>query len=201
MKAWLIGLPVEARWIAVTCGAVIALVVVLVFSNAAGVMFGALRDISQHEPRIARMLGYESVAGDLQDAKKETQRRVASFAYLKDDDTNKAGALLQQTLRSSAEDAGLTVVGSQLAVLESDAEADEDLAGPASKFERLSVTLTLDGPPMALDAFLLTVEQHEPMLAVTSIDIQRKRKSRREKRDTFEFLSVRLRIVALRSPL
>ena len=69
--------------------------------------------------------------------------------------------------------------------------------GPASQFDRLSVTLTVDGPPMALDAFLLTVEQHEPMLAVTSIDIQRKRQSRREKRDTFEFLSVRLRVVAL----
>ena len=87
--------------------------------------------ISQHEPRIARMLGYESVASDLQDAKKETQRRVASFAYLRDDDTNKAGALLQQTLRSSAEDAGLTVAGSQLSVLEADAEAEEELAwGP-----------------------------------------------------------------------
>ena len=201
MRSWLIGLPVEARWVAVTCAALITIVLALALSNATSMVFEALRDVSQYEPRIARMLGYEAVASDLQDAKKETQRRVASFAYLRADDSNKAGALLQQTLRSSAEDAGLTVAGSQLSVLEADAEAEEDPVGAASQFDRLSVTLTVDGPPMALDAFLLTVEQHEPMLAVTSIDIQRKRQSRREKRDIHEFLSVRLRVVALRSQL
>ena len=99
-------------------------------------------------------------------------------------------------MRGFAEDAGLTVAGSQVAVTvpESGGEAGES----ETLFERLSVDLSLDGPPIALDAFLVAISQHTPALATVSIDVQRKRRSRGDGSDTFEFLSVRLSVVALK---
>ena len=103
---------------------------------------------------------------------------------------------MQQTLRGFAEESGLTVVGSQLAV--SAAQDIDDQENEVALFDQLAVELSLDGPPIALDAFLVAVSQHSPSLATVSIDIQRKRRSRRDGDETREFLTVRLRVVALR---
>ena len=111
-------------------------------------------------------------------------------------DANTAGARLQQTLRGFAEESGLIVVGSQLAIISP--EDSDDQGGADGLFDQLAVDLSLDGPPLALDAFLLAVSQHTPALATVSIDIQRKRRSRRDGKETLEFLTIRLRVVALR---
>ena len=142
------------------------------------------------------MLGYEATAQELQTAAREFERALDGLAYPGSEDANAAGARLQQTLRGYAEDAGLTVVGSQLAVVtpEGADNGDED----EELFDQLAVDLSLDGPPIALDAFLVAVSQHTPALATVSVDIQRKRWSRRDGDAKFEFLTVRLRVVALR---
>jgi len=88
------------------------------------------------------------------------------------------------------------VVGSQLAVITPEETDDPD--EEESLFDQLAVDLSLDGPPIALDAFLVAIAQQSPALTTVSIDIQRKRRSRREGKATLEFLTVRLRVVALR---
>ena len=123
-------------------------------------------------------------------------RALDGLAYPRADDANATGARLQQTLRGFAEEAGLTVVGSQLAV--SAAQDIDDQEKEVGLFDQLAVELSLDGPPIALDAFLVAVSQHSPALATVSIDIQRKRRSRRDDDETRDFLTVRLRVVALR---
>jgi len=196
MKAWFDQLPTEARWVigaALACfaGAVLALLV-----EVTGILIDSTQDIGRHKPRIARMLGYEATAQELQTAAREFERALDGLAYPGSEDANAAGARLQQTLRGYAEDAGLTVVGSQLAVVtpEGADNGDED----EELFDQLAVDLSLDGPPIALDAFLVAVSQHTPALATVSVDIQRKRWSRRDGDAKFEFLTVRLRVVALR---
>ena len=90
------------------------------------------------------------------------------------------------------------MVGSQLAIISPEDDEDDEDDGADGLFDQLAVDLSLDGPPLALDAFLVAVSQHSPALATVSIDIQRKRRSRREGNETLEFLTIRLRVVALR---
>ena len=196
MRAWFEQLPTEARWVigAALGGLVILLMAFLIKVSSS--LLESLQQSSRHEPRIARMLGYEATAQELQAAAQEFSRALDELAYDGADDANATGARLQQTLRGFAEESGLTVVGSQLAV--SVAQDIDDQENEVALFDQLAVELSLDGPPIALDAFLVAVSQHSPSLATVSIDIQRKRRSRRDGDETREFLTVRLRVVALR---
>ena len=196
MRAWFEQLPTEARWV---IGAALGSFVILLMAfliKVSSSLLESLQQSSRHEPRIARMLGYEATAQELQAAAQEFSRALDELAYDGVDDANATGARLQQTLRGFAEESGLTVVGSQLAV--SAAQDIDDQENEVALFDQLAVELSLDGPPIALDAFLVAVSQHSPSLATVSIDIQRKRRSRRDGDETREFLTVRVRVVALR---
>ena len=196
MRIWFEQLPTEARGvIGVTLSFVVILVMALLLEVSTSLV-DSLQQSGRHEPRIARMLGYEATAQELQAAAEEFSKALDGLAYPAADDANATGARLQQTLRGFAEESGLTVVGSQLAV--STAKDIDDQENEVDLFEQLAVELSLDGPPIALDAFLVAVSQHSPALATVSIDIRRKRRSRRDGDDTREFLTVRLRVVALR---
>ena len=196
MRIWFEQLPTEARGV---IGATLSFVVILVMALLIEVstsLVDSLQQSGRHEPRIARMLGYEATAQELQAAAEEFSKALDGLAYPAADDANATGARLKQTLRGFAEESGLTVVGSQLAV--STAKDIDDQENEVDLFEQLAVELSLDGPPIALDAFLVAVSQHSPALATVSIDIRRKRRSRRDGDETREFLTVRLRVVALR---
>ena len=196
MRAWFEQLPTEARWvIGATLGGLMVLVMTALLKVSASLL-DSLQQSGRYEPRIARMLGYEATAQELQVAAQAFSRALDGLAYPRADDANATGARLQQTLRGFAEEAGLTVVGSQLAV--SAAQDIDDQEKEVGLFDQLAVELSLDGPPIALDAFLVAVSQHSPALATVSIDIQRKRRSRRDDDETRDFLTVRLRVVALR---
>jgi hypothetical protein len=196
IKAWFEGLPTEARWVS---GGAIGMVLVLlatVIFHMAALTLDNVRATARLEPRIARMLGYEASAAELEMGAKRFSTSVDGLSYPSDDDGNATGARLQQTLRGFAEDAGLIVVGSQVAIVTPEESADQEEV--AARFDQLIVDLSLDGPPLALDAFLISLSQHSPALASVSMDMQRKRLSRRDSKEMTEFLSVRLRIVALR---
>lgn len=196
MRGWFERLPREARWMTVASCALIVFLILAFLVKVSTLLFDSVQQSGRHEPKIARMLGYEATAQELQGAARDFSRALDGLAYSGTDDANAAGARLQQTLRGFAEEAGLTVVGSQLAVIAPEDTEDQDEA--ATLFDQLAVDLSLDGPPIALDAFLVAIAQHSPSLATVSIDIQRKRRSRRDSDDTLEFLTVRLRVVALR---
>ena len=196
IKAWFEGLPTEARWVS---GGAIGMVLVLlatVIFHIAALTLDNVRATARLEPRIARMLGYEASAAELEMGAKRFSTSVDGLSYPSDDDGNATGARLQQTLRGFAEDAGLIVVGSQVAIVTPEESADQEEV--AARFDQLIVDLSLDGPPLALDAFLISLSQHSPALASVSMDMQRKRLSRRDSKEMTEFLSVRLRVVALR---
>jgi hypothetical protein len=174
---------------------VLVLLATVIFQMAA-LTLDNVRATARLEPRIARMLGYEASAAELEAGAKRFSTSVDGLSYPNDDDGNATGARLQQTLRGFAEDAGLIVVGSQVAIVTPEESADQEEV--AARFDQLIVDLSLDGPPLALDAFLISLSQHSPALASVSMDMQRKRLSRRDSKEMTEFLSVRLRVVALR---
>ena len=195
MKVWFDRLPMEARWVTGVALASVSALILAFLVEVMTMLAESLQERGRHEPRIARMLGYEATARELQTSAREFSRALETLAYPEADDANTAGARLQQTLRGFAEESGLIVVGSQLAIISPEDDEDD---GADGLFDQLAVDLSLDGPPLALDAFLVAVSQHSPALATVSIDIQRKRRSRREGNETLEFLTIRLRVVALR---
>ena len=195
MKVWFDRLPMEARWVIGVALASVSALILAFLVEVMTMLAESLQERGRHEPRIARMLGYEATARELQTSAREFSRALETLAYPEADDANTAGARLQQTLRGFAEESGLIVVGSQLAIISPEDSEDD---GGDGLFDQLAVDLSLDGPPLALDAFLVAVSQHAPALATVSIDIQRKRRSRREGNETLEFLTIRLRVVALR---
>ena len=195
MKVWFDRLPLEARWVIGVALASVSALILAFLVEVMTMLAESLQERGRHEPRIARMLGYEATARELQTSAREFSRALETLAYPEADDANTAGARLQQTLRGFAEESGLIVVGSQLAIISPEDDEDD---GADGLFDQLAVDLSLDGPPLALDAFLVAVSQHSPALATVSIDIQRKRRSRREGNETLEFLTIRLRVVALR---
>ena len=195
MKVWFDRLPMEARWVIGVALASVSALILAFLVEVMTMLAESLQERGRHEPRIARMLGYEATARELQTSAREFSRALETLAYPEADDANTAGARLQQTLRGFAEESGLIVVGSQLAIISPEDSEDD---GGDGLFDQLAVDLSLDGPPLALDAFLVAVSQHSPALATVSIDIQRKRRSRREGNETLEFLTIRLRVVALR---
>tara|TARA_B100000674_G_scaffold253219_1_gene208864 strand:- start:35 stop:565 length:531 start_codon:yes stop_codon:yes gene_type:complete len=157
------------------------------------------QEISDMKPRIARLLGYEMTAAELSSAVAIQRQTLSSITYDSQQQSARAGAALQQTLRGFAEDAGATVTGSQLSVnaLVSDQDNEEEID---PHFEVLSVNLSLEAAPIALDAFLVAVAAHRPKLAARTMEIQQVRQSRRNQDKARQgILNVRLSIVGLKA--
>ena len=99
-------------------------------------------------------------------------------------DQSQTGAQLQQLLRGFAEDAGLTVRGSQLLPAAQQATTPEG-------FAQLTVELQMRGLPLALNLFLRDVYEHSPRLKVTELDVVKVRDRRSSRRrDQTERLEV-----------
>ena len=193
MKAWFVRLPLNARWVMGTGASVIALLLCFWAVMVIGTMWDSYGQASNAEKRTARLMGYEAAGQTLDDALQQTGQQLARFAFAASQG-NKAGALLQQALRGFAEEAGLTVTGSQL-ISEEDND-DDAMAG----LRQVVVDLSLQGPPIALDAFLGELSIHQPKLVAGSMDIQKPRRARRRAGDenqTSEQLNIRLEVFAL----
>ena len=66
MRAWFEQLPTEARWvIGATLGGLVILVMTALLKVSASLL-DSLQQSGRYEPRIARMLGYEATAQELQ---------------------------------------------------------------------------------------------------------------------------------------
>ncbi|MBM13458.1 MAG: hypothetical protein CME57_02680 [Halieaceae bacterium] len=199
MKTWWLQLPSEAR--AVGAAAVTLIVAIMLFTWLKLLSIAVLnaQEISDMKPRIARLLGYEMTAAELSSAVAIQRQTLSSITYDSQQQSARAGAALQQTLRGFAEDAGATVTGSQLSVnaLVSDQDNEEEID---PHFEVLSVNLSLEAAPIALDAFLVAVAAHRPKLAARTMEIQQVRQSRRNQDKARQgILNVRLSIVGLKA--
>jgi len=195
MKRWLMGMPNDARLLLLFLMSTGALLSMALIANLVMALFDGTRQIDLHQSKIERLLGYEALAPQLENAALEVSGTLRQLAYPGSEDANQSGAKLQQALRGFAEESGLQVVGSQFLVLESEIDAEDD---KTVYFDALAVDLSLEGLPIALDAFLLEVQGHTPKLAIASMDIQRKRVSRRDLNEARGDLTVRIRVLALK---
>jgi len=160
----------------------------------AGLLVGSIREASIVKPQIARLLGYEQVGNEFDRVLEQATLQLRELSY-ETAEGAQAGARLQQSLRGFAEEYGLVVTGSQLLTEDESAEEDDNL------FEVLSVDLSLQGTPMALDQFLTEIRLHTPILAVSSLDLVRPRTIRQRRGaspQNPDSLNIRMTVVGLR---
>ena len=194
MKQWFLILPREARALLLAGAAVIAAIAFLWLSSTAGLLVGSIREASIVKPQIARLLGYEQVGNEFDRVLEQATLQLRKLSY-ETAEGAQSGARLQQSLRGFAEEYGLVVTGSQLLTEDENAEEDENL------FEVLSVDLSLQGTPMALDQFLTEIRLHTPKLAVSSLDLVRPRTIRQRRGEppqNPDLLNIRMTVVGLR---
>ena len=194
VKLWLLSLPREARALLLANSAAFTLLFFAWATALGSSAMNSVREIGRVEPQIARLMGYERVEDEFERALEQSALTLRALSYPRTEGLQ-AGAKLQQSLRGFAEDAGLIVSGSQLLVAEDLSDTEE------AAFELLSVDLSLQGMPSALDAFLDEVRLNTPRLAVSKLDLvkpRRPRQRRGEPAHNPEILNVRMTVVGLR---
>lgn len=183
-KTWLRELPREA-WTAVVGVLILsAFLLLLLITSVWSSLFESWSEIAENEPRIARLRGYQLFQSSILEAASEAKVLLDELAFAAVADQSQTGAQLQQLLRGFAEDAGLTVRGSQLLPAAQQATTPEG-------FAQLTVELQMRGLPLALNLFLRDVYEHSPRLKVTELDVVKVRDRRSSRRrDQTERLEV-----------
>ena len=183
-KTWLRELPREA-WTAVVGVLILsAFLFLLLITSVWSSLFESWSEIAKNEPRIARLRGYQLFQSSILESASEAKVLLDELASAAVADQSQTGAQLQQLLRGFAEDAGLTVRGSQLLPAAQQATTPEG-------FAQLTVELQMRGLPLALNLFLRDVYEHSPRLKVTELDVVKVRDRRSSRRrDQTERLEV-----------
>lgn len=183
-KTWLRQLPREA-WTAVVGVLILsAFLFLLLITSVWSSLFESWSEIAKNEPRIARLRGYQLFQSSILESASEAKVLLDELAFAAVADQSQTGAQLQQLLRGFAEDAGLTVRGSQLLPAAQQATTPEG-------FAQLTVELQMRGLPLALNLFLRDVYEHSPRLKVTELDVVKVRDRRSSRRrDQTERLEV-----------
>ena len=140
------------------------------------------------------MLGYEQIGNEFDLVLEQSILQLRELSY-EIDEGAQAGARLQQSLRSFAEESGLVVTGSQLLPENEGSEEEEKF------FEALSVDLSLQGTPLSLDLFLREIQLHTPKLAVSNLNLVKPRNVRQRRgapAQNPDLLNIRMTVVGLR---
>ena len=175
LKRWVTHLPREARVVVLGLGTVLGLILIFMFSNLWASVTQSWSEISRSEPRIARLKGYQASRPAMRQAMSEASVILKQMSFDSGDDESQTGARLQQALRGFAENAGLTVRGSQLMSVADQSESPEG-------FLILTVELRMRGMPSALDEFLADVYAHNPLLKVAELNMVKVRDRRTSRR-------------------
>ena len=192
MMAWIKTLPLEARALVAIVAGAVAMIMLWILLSILGAYISQFSEVGRLEPRIGRLIGYEAGAEDLVRSRVAADSTLASLAFVRDAEASSVGAELQQVLRALASGAGLTVSGSQLEL--------EDDVDDEQRFTKMVVSLKLEGPPIALDAFLTDLYQQSPALTVTNLDLRPmppRRRAGKTDNDP-ERLSIATKVVALK---
>ena len=194
--AWLRAVPREARILVITLCGLSTVVALFLVALASASISQSWSEMSRNEPKIARLKGYQASEQDMVELASETALLLRELAFSSESDESQTGARLQQALRGFAEDAGMTIRGSQLV---SGGRAE---AGPDG-FTLLTVELQMRGLPAGLTVFLRDVYDHSPLLKVSKLSIVKvrdRRASRRRDQGSAEpeqNLDVNIQITAL----
>jgi len=182
LRSWFFGLPEEARHLVGGVALALAGLLIVFCFQILSVASQSWSQIDRSAPRIARLKGYEGAQEDIEQAVAATNLALEQLAFTGQTDQTQQGARLQQVLRAFAEEAGLTVKGSQLIPA---TERDDAPEG----FTVLKVQLSMSGLPDALSDFLREVYGFTPTLEVTKLNIaaaQARRNRRRRNEITPE---------------
>lgn len=173
IKNWFDGLPKDAQRAAGIIALVMLLITLVWITTVTRWMLDGAQEAGFAKPRLSRLLGYESVQAELVAAARKTSEQLDALAFAPAAD-GRYGPKLQQAVRNYATEAGLVVLGSRLAAADEEVEEDEE----APTFSLLAVSVRGEGPPIAIDAFLMALANHRPRLAVSSLEIQKPRSRR-----------------------
>lgn len=124
-------------------------------------------EIDYLEPRIARLEGLLAQGDLVRAAHARATSEVGDLVYPVSEDRASASANLQSVVRQIFSGAGMSVSNSQVLP-----------PRQQGAFDHLGLKLSVSGGLEALDASLQALADHEPLLLVTSIDIQPGRPSR-----------------------
>ncbi len=117
--------------------------------------------LAELEPRYARLLGLQQVAPQLQQASEAVAGQLAQYAYPVGQDATQVGNAAHQRARRVFEEAGLTVVSSQV------------LAPSVEKgYDRLAISFRLEGTLPVVQAALLALAAEKPALSIESFMLQ-----------------------------
>ena len=175
LKTWLLALPRKARGAVLAFLTVVASLLLLLLTSVGASLSENWSDIAKNQPRIARLKGYQAFQPSMLEASSAAEVLLDELAFAAASDESQTGAQLQQLLRGFAEDAGLTVRGSQLIPIVQQEETPEG-------FVQLTVELRMRGMPLALNLFLRDVYEHSPRLKVTELNAVKVRDRRTSRR-------------------
>lgn len=140
--------------------AVLVLPLVLVALWVYGKHQWADGQLASLEPRYARVLGMQQQQTEIQEALEQLQGIRAQHVYPGESDSTQTGNGVQQQLRSVMDRAGLSVTSSQVK-----ATSEE---GP---YERISVSMTAEGPWPAVQMALASVRAIQPTIWVDDLQV------------------------------
>ena len=143
----------------------VLLALLLPLALAAGYLFSkyqwAESAVAELEPRYARLLGLQSSQPELTRAIAQSAALVSRHVYPASQDVSQAGNDAQQRIRTIATRAGLSIMSSQ--VLPPKAE---------KQFDRVPLTVRLEGELPALQAALVVLAGESPAINVESFSVQ-----------------------------
>lgn len=112
------------------------------------------------EPRYARLLGLQAQEEEIQQMLERIGSVKARHVYPGENDATQTGNIVQQSLRSALDRAGLTVVSSQV--------RPNPEEGP---FERIDVVTTVEGDWPAMQMGLLSLKDISPTVWLDNVEI------------------------------
>ena len=146
--------------------------------------------IEEIEPRHARLLGLEEVGERIERERAKAEATLSALVYPASLDTDRAGADLQQRLRTLAQQVGLNILGSQIVTVPPGPTRD---GAPVEPFERIAVNINLEADLSALQNMLAALQQQQPAIHVESLSLRPSRGTGEGQR-----LSVQARLSAFR---
>jgi len=111
--------------------------------------------------RYARLAGMREMAPQIERSLADVSERLSGHVHTAAMGADRVGTDLQQRARRVAEEAGMTVTGSQILPVR-----------PVAGFAQVPVTLTVEGSLEALRAMLLGLGMERPSIVVDSVVIE-----------------------------
>lgn len=121
----------------------------------------AQNQLTQLEPRYARLLGLEAQQADIDVQLARATEARAKYVYPATQDANQTGNVAQQKIREIFAAAGLQIISTQVL------PAKEEKG-----YDRIPMVVRTDGELLALQSVLAVLSSQLPIVVIDSLDIQ-----------------------------